>query len=76
MGENVDNAGAHGEKTLQDEICRLIQEAKFCFADTIYEREEDSSKKLNEEEFSGMHRNCLKKSRKKIKDTTRLKRQS
>ncbi len=36
MGEKMLITQALTEKeTLQDEICRLIQEAKFCFADTI-----------------------------------------
>ena len=45
MGEKMLITQALTEKeTLQDEICRLIQEAKFCFADTICEREEKTKK--------------------------------
>ena len=41
MGEKMLITQALTEKeTLQDEICHLIQESKFCFADTICEREE------------------------------------
>ena len=54
MGEKMLITQALTEKeTLQDEICRLIQESKFCFADTICEREEKTrQKKLDEAEFS------------------------
>lgn len=53
MGEKMLITQALTEKeTLQDEICRLIQESKFCFADTICEREEKTQqRKLNETEF-------------------------
>ena len=45
MGEKMLITQALTEKeTLQDEICRLIQESKFCFADTICEREEVCSR--------------------------------
>ena len=69
MGEKMLITQALTEKeTLQDEICRLIQEAKFCFADTICEREEKTrQKKLNEEEFSRNAQELFEKIQEKIK---------
>ena len=67
MGEKMLITQALTEKeTLQDEICRLIQESKFCFADTICEREEKTQqRKLNETEFSRNAQELLKRSRKR-----------
>ena len=69
MGEKMLITQALTEKeTLQDEICRLIQEAKFCFADTICEREEKTrQKKLDETEFSRNAQEVFEKIQEKIK---------
>ena len=69
MGEKMLITQALTEKeTLQDEICRLIQESKFCFADTICEREEKTQqRKLNETEFSRNAQELFEKIQEKIK---------
>ena len=69
MGEKMLITQALTEKeTLQDEICRLIQESKFCFADTICEREEKTrQKKLDEAEFSRNAQEVFEKIQEKIR---------
>ncbi len=69
MGEKMLITQALTEKeTLQDEICRLIQESKFCFADTFCEREEKTQqRKLNETEFSRNAQELFEKIQEKIK---------
>ena len=53
---------------MQDEICHLIQESKFCFADTICEREEKTrQKKLDEAEFSQNAQEVFEKIQEKIR---------
>ena len=69
MGEKMLITQALTEKeTLQDEICRLIQESKLCFADTICEREEKTrQKKLDEAEFSRNAQEVFEKIQEKIR---------
>ena len=69
MGEKMLITQALTEKeTLQDEICRLIQESKFGFADTICEREEKTQqRKLNETEFSRNAQEVFEKIQERIR---------
>ena len=68
MGEKMLITQALTEKeTLQDEICRLIQESEvlFCRYNLRAGREDSAKKAGTKRSLVGMLRNCLKRSRKR-----------